>query len=144
MGDPLGTEFGLVSDETNYGFEFKDALANLARRTGSADATYFAVCIGIQTETGGNLAEILDGLARLIRGRNALSQRVRALSSEGRASALILSVIPVGIVSFVMVTHPDIYTQKFGDPIFWPSVIFIIVLYFVGLLIINRITNFRY
>src|SRR5579872_6244588 len=69
MGDPIGSEFGLIVDETTYGFEFRDALMNFANRSGSPDAHFFAVSVGIQTETGGNLAEILEGLAGVIRSR---------------------------------------------------------------------------
>jgi tight adherence protein B len=144
MGDPLGTEFGLVSDETTYGAEFKDALTNFARRTGSSDASYFAVCIGIQTETGGNLAEILDNLAGLMRSRGSLAKRVRSLSSEGRASAAILSILPLGMIGFIMMTRPTIYTAKFSDPIFWPSVAGVFCLYMLGLFFINRIINIKY
>src|SRR5262249_48936112 len=98
LSDPVGTEFGLIVDETTYGMEFRDALVSFARRTGSADAHFFAVSIGIQSETGGNLAEILEGLASVIRGRMTLAQRVKALSSEGRASAMILSGLPIFLV----------------------------------------------
>lgn len=144
MGDPVGSEFGLIVDETTYGFEFKDALANFARRTGSADARFFAVSVGIQSETGGNLAEVLDGLAKVMRGRATLGKRVRALSSEGRISALILTLLPIFLVGFMMLTSPIFYTSKFADPVFWPCVAVIMVVYFVGWLIIHRIINFRY
>ena len=100
MGDPIGSEFGLVVDETTYGYEFRDALVNFARRTGSPDAHFFAVSIGVQSETGGNLAEILEGLATVIRGRTMLGKKVKALSSEGRASALLLSALPALLIGF--------------------------------------------
>jgi tight adherence protein B len=144
LGDPIGTEFGLIIDETTYGEEFSQALSSFARRTGSQDAHFFSVSIGIQTDTGGNLAEILEGLAAVIRGRATLAKRVKALSSEGRASAILLSVLPILMISFVMLTHPDMYTSKFNDPIFWPSVSVIGVLYLIGWYMIHRIINFRY
>jgi tight adherence protein B len=144
MGDPIGSEFGLIVDETTYGSEFREALADFARRSGSQDAHFFAVSVGIQTDTGGNLAEILEGLASVIRGRALLSKRVKALSSEGRASALLLSALPIFLISFVMLLHPDIYTSKFSDPIFWPAVGIIGVLYLIGWAMIHRIINFRY
>jgi len=98
MGDPLGTEFGLIVDETTYGVEFRDALAGFARRTSLPDAHFFAVSVAIQAETGGNLAEILEGLAAVIRDRLLLGKRVRALASEGRASAVVLSALPVLLI----------------------------------------------
>jgi tight adherence protein B len=143
MGDPIGTEFGLILDETAYGHEFKDALTNFARRTGSPDAHFFAVSVGIQSQTGGNLAEILAGLAAVIRGRCTLAKRVKALASEGRASAYVLSALPPLLVSFIALTQPSFYTSKFGDPIFWPTVAVICAVYFLGWVIIHRIINFE-
>ncbi len=144
MGDPIGSEFGLIVDETTYGFEFREALMNFARRTGSSDAHFFAVSIGVQSETGGNLAEILEGLSAVIRSRFMLGKRVRALSSEGRASALLLSALPGLMIGFMLLTRPEYYTSKFSDPIFWPITIGVFVLYLVGLILIRRIINFKY
>jgi len=144
MGDPIGSEFGLIVDETTYGFEFREALTNFARRSGSEDAHFFAVSVGVQAETGGNLVEILEGLAAVIRSRSMLAKRVRALSSEGRASAMLLSVLPALLVSFMLLTKPVYYTSKFSDPIFWPVATGVFLLYLVGLLLIRRIINFRY
>lgn len=144
MGDPIGSEFGLIVDETNYGFEFRDALMNFARRTGSGDAHFFAVSVGIQAETGGNLAEILEGLATVIRSRATLTKRVKALSSEGRASAGLLSALPILLIAFMMLTNASYYTSKFSDPIFWPIVLGVFLTYLVGLFLIRRIINFKY
>ncbi len=144
LGDPIGSEFGLIIDETTYGAQFREPLTNFARRTGSQDAHFFSVSVAIQGDTGGNLAEILEGLATVIRGRAMLAKRVKALSSEGRASAILLSVLPILMISFVMLTHPEMYTTKFGDPVFWPSVSVLGVLYLIGWYMIRRIINFRY
>ena len=144
MGDPIGTEFGLIIDETTYGAEFRDALTSFARRTGSPDAHFFAVSVGIQSETGGNLAEILAGLATVIRGRSTLGKRVKALASEGKTSALILSLLPVFLISFMFVLRPAFYTDKFSDPIFWPTAAIIMVIYIAGQFMIRRIINFKY
>jgi tight adherence protein B len=144
LGDPIGSEFGLIVDETTYGAEFKEALVNFARRTGSSDAHFFAVSVAIQSETGGNLVEILEGLSAVIRGRTTLTQRVKSLSSEGRATAMLLSVLPVLMVAFQMMIHPHVYSDKFSDPIFWPVVGVTSLLYLTGWLIIQRIINFKY
>jgi tight adherence protein B len=144
MGDPIGSEFGLVVDETTYGYEFREALVNFARRTGAPDAHFFAVSIGVQSETGGNLAEILEGLASVIRDRTMLGKRVKALSSEGRASALLLSALPAFLIAFILMTQPSYYTAKTSDPIFWPVAGGVFASYLVGLLLIRRIINFRY
>jgi len=144
LGDPIGSEFGLIVDEYTYGSEFREALLNFARRTGSSDAHFFAVSVGIQSETGGNLAEILDGLSNVIRSRRALGMKVKALASEGKASAVILSLLPVFMVSVMLMTDPSYYTDKFGDPLFWTIISFVGVLYVIGWFIIQRIINFKY
>lgn len=144
LGDPIGTEFGLIVDETTYGAEFRTALTNFARRTGSSDAHFFAVSVGIQAETGGNLAEILEGLAAVIRARSTLGKRVKALAGEGKASATVLSVLPVLLVGFLLVFRPAFYTSKFNDPVFWPVVAGVFCLYMLGQMIIGRIINFKY
>jgi tight adherence protein B len=144
MGDPVGSEFGLIVDETTYGFEFSEALMNFARRTGSEDAHFFAVSVSVQSETGGNLAEILEGLANVIRSRNMLGKRVKALSSEGRASAILLSVLPALVVGFMLLMSPSYYTTKFSDPIFWPTVGVVAVIYLIGWWMMHRIINFKY
>jgi tight adherence protein B len=144
MGDPIGSEFGLIVDEVTYGLEFKEALTNFARRTGSPDAHYFAVSVGIQSETGGNLAEILTSLSTVIRNRQSLHLRVRALASEGRMSATVLSVLPVLLVGFLLLTQPTFYTSKFSDPVFWPIVGMVFALYLIGQFMIYRIVNFKY
>jgi tight adherence protein B len=144
LTDPVGTEFGLIVDETAYGFDFKDSLANFARRTGSSDAHFFAVSVSIQSETGGNLAEILEGLSNVMRGRHTLTQRVKALSSEGRASAMLISGLPIFMIAFQLLIHPKVFSDKFSDPIFWPIVGVTALAYFGGWLMVNRIINFRY
>lgn len=142
--DPIGTEFGLIVDETNYGLEFREALVNFAHRTGSEYAHFFAVCVSIQSETGGNLAEVLGNLSNVIRSMQTLHLRVRALASEGKMSAQILTVLPIGLVCFLLVTQPGFYSSKFDDPIFWPAAASILVLYLIGQFITNRMVNFKY
>lgn len=144
LDDPIGSEFGLIVDETTYGLEFKEALVSFARRTGSDDVHYFAVSVGIQSETGGNLAEILEGLAGVIRGRQTLAKRVKALSSEGKASAMILSVLPLFLVGMMMLIAPTFYTSKFADPLFWPIVIAVVIVYVIGQVMIKSITDIKY
>lgn len=144
MGDPIGSELGLIVDETTYGAAFKDALTSFAVRTGSPDAHFFAVSVAIQSETGGNLVQILDGLAGVVRGRHSLAKRVKALASEGKASALILSLLPLFVIGAILLMQPQFYSSKFSDPIFWPVAVFIAGLYVVGQFIMNKIINFKY
>lgn len=144
MGDPLGSEFGLIVDETNYGLDFRTSLDNFAHRAGSNYVNFFAVSVAIQSETGGNLAEILNNLNRIIRDQQTLHLRVRALASEGKMSATVLTALPIILIGFIMLTQPNFYTTKFDDPIFWPTVGFTFLGYMIGQLIINRMVNFKY
>jgi tight adherence protein B len=144
MGDPLGSELGVVVDESTYGYELRDALTNLARRTDSEDAQFMAVSVGIQAQTGGNLAEILENLATVVRERAGLTKRVHALSSEGRVSAGLLTVLPILMVLGLGLMSPGYYTSKFSDPLFWPIMGGVLVLYGIGRIWIYRITHFRY
>ena len=144
MGDPIGSEFGLIVDETTYGAEFREALTSFAQRTGSEDAHFFSVSVGIQSDTGGNLAEILANLASVMRARQTLGKRIKALSSEGRMSGMILSGLPIFLIGVIGMSQPTFYTNKFEDPIFWPTVGGILSLYTLGLFMMNRITNFKY
>lgn len=143
MPDPIGTEFGLLTDEITYGLDFKEALDNMAQRLGLQDVRYFAVCVTIQANTGGNLAEILENLATIVRARFSLHRKVTAVSSEARMSAWILSLLPLFTVSFIFWRQPRFYTQVVDDPIFWPSVAFLLAQYAFGVWVIKRMVNIR-
>ncbi len=144
IGDPLGTEFGLVVDETVYGKEFSEALADFAQRVGSPECHFFAVSVGIQAQTGGNLGEILDSLATVMRGRATLGRRIQSLSSEGRATAVLLSALVPFTAGAQMLMNPTAYSSNFNDPMFWPAVQIGLASYCIGMAIISRIINFRY
>ena len=144
IGAPLGGEIAIIVDETAYGLELKDALNNFAHRIGSPECNFFAVSVGIQMETGGNLGEILAGLANVMRARASLGRRVVSLSSEGRATAMLLSILAPGSIAFQMMIHPTFYSDKFGDPIFWPAAASAAGLYVIGWVVIQRIVNFKY
>lgn len=90
MRDPLATEFGLVVDEMTYGLNLENALSNMARRVGLSDLRFLVVAVTVQVEVGGNLAEILGSLSRVIRERGKMRAKIRALSAEGRFSAILL------------------------------------------------------
>ncbi len=90
MQDPIGTEFGLVAEELRLGLELRQALGNLNRRIGNEDLPYFSTAVLIQRQTGGNLAELLDKLSKLLRERNQFSGRVKAMTAQGRGAATFL------------------------------------------------------
>src|SRR5271156_6050457 len=115
MADPIGSEFGMVSDEITYGADLETAMRNLYGRLGSDDLPLFITAVGIQASTGGNLAEILENLSGVIRQRFKMRRKVRALAAEGRASALILSALPIGLFAVVLITSPEFYASVWHE-----------------------------
>lgn len=144
MPDPIGTEFGLVVDEMTYGLDIQEALENMADRIELPDFEFMVVSINIQYETGGNLAEILENLSRIIRDRFSLTRKVKALSSEGRISALLLAVLPVLTILGLMVSNPSYYGDVADDPLFIKVTIIILGMFLTGNYIMYRLVNFRY
>lgn len=119
MPDPIGTEFGIVSDEVTYGSDMVTALRNLYERVGHEDLPLFVTAVSIQSTTGGNLREILDGLSGVIRERGKLRRKVKAISVEGRMSAYILTAVPVLLVAAVTVLMPNYYGEVINEHLTW-------------------------
>ena len=111
MPDPIGSEFGMAADEITYGADIEMAMRNLHQRIGSDDLPLFVTAVGIQSSTGGNLGEVLENLSGVIRQRFKMRRKIRALAAEGRASALILSALPIGLFIIVQVTSPGFYAS---------------------------------
>lgn len=143
MEDPIGSEFGLVTDEIAYGADLTDALNDMAERWDLEDIRIFVVSISIQNETGGNLAEILDNLSRVIRERANLYLKVRALSSEGRMTGWMLVALPVLAFVLVFSLRPSFYLDVAGDPIFFLGFPLMLLWYFAGIITIRKMVNLK-
>jgi tight adherence protein B len=143
MPDPCGSEFGIVIDETNYGLNLREALINLSDRIDSQDVQMFVVCVSIQSETGGNLAEILEGLTKVIRERASMVLKVRALSSEGKMTGTMLSILPVFTFTITFISSPNFYLDVADDPMFMPGFGIILTLYVLGILTIKKMVNLK-
>ena len=143
MSDPIGTEFGMTSDEINFGSDMGTALDNLFKRVGHEDLLYLTMALKIQTETGGNLAEILARLSSLLRQRTMLRLKVRAISAEGRLSAVFLTAMPFALFGIVTLMRPDYYTSVRDHPIVMPLLGLALMLLLVGNVIIYRMVNFK-
>jgi tight adherence protein B len=143
MEDPIGSEFGLVSDEVSYGAELTDALAAMAERWDLEDMRMFVVSVSVQSETGGNLAEILENLSTVIRARASMYMKVRALSSEGRMSGWMLTVLPVLTLLSMFAVNPGFYLDVAQDPIFLIGFPGLLVLYAIGVLLIRRMVDLK-
>jgi len=111
MPDPVGTEFGIVSDEVTYGADLETAMRNLYFRVGQEDLPLFVTAVAIQTATGGKLSEILQNLSAVIRQRFKMRRKVRALAAEGRFSAMLLSGVPIALFLVLRVIAPDFYSS---------------------------------
>ena len=116
LPDPLGQDFRMLFDEMNYGVPAHTALARLAERVPLPDVSYFAVAVMIQRESGGNLAELLDKIATIVRERLKLHGEIRTLSAEGRLSAVILTALPFGVAAVVNVVNPRFMAVLWTDP----------------------------
>ena len=143
MSDPIGTEFGMTSDEISFGSDIGTALDNLFKRVGHEDLLYLTMALKIQTETGGNLAEILARLSSLLRQRTMLRLKVRAISAEGRLSAVFLTAMPFVLFGIVTLMQPDYFTSVRGHPIAMPLLAIALMLLVVGNVIIYRMVNFK-
>lgn len=143
MPDPIGSEFGLVVDEVAYGADLRDSLQGMADRWGLQDMHMFVVSLAVQSETGGNLAEILENLSGVIRERASMLMKVRALSSEGRMTALILTALPILAFLALFLANPAFYFDVADDPAFLPGFVGLIVLYFTGFFWIRRMINLQ-
>jgi tight adherence protein B len=113
---PTSEEFSRIVNETRVGRDLNDALDEVAERMGSDDFTWVAQAIAIHREVGGNLAEVLDAVGHTIRERNAIRRQVKALSAEGKLSAIVLMALPFGVTGFISLTNPA-YLAKFTESV---------------------------
>ena len=143
MPDPIGSQFGVVVDEVTYGADLRDALQAMAERWDLEDMRMFVVSLSVQNETGGNLAEILENLSKVIRERASMMLKVRALSSEGRMTAIMLTALPVVAFTVLFIGNPAFYLDVSDDPAFIPGFVGLIILYVVGFVSIRRMVDLK-
>ncbi len=141
--DPLGTEFGMIADEAAYGRDVSESLKALAERVDMQDMRFLAVAVTIQQQAGGNLAEILDGLAKVIRSRFKLFRRVKAITAEAKWSGMFLSVFPVVALVAIMVIKPDYYDDVKETAYFIPACIAVGVFLFVNVVFMRMMVNIK-
>ncbi len=143
MEDPIGSEYGLVSDEVAYGADLTDALHEMAARWDLDDIRMFVVSLSVQNETGGNLAEVLSNLSKVIRERATLYLQVRALSSEGRMTGWLLTALPIFTFVSLFAMNPQFYLGVARDPIFFIGFPLMIFWYLVGVYAIRRMVDLK-
>jgi len=143
LPDPVGTEFGIVSDEITYGSDLESAMRDLYFRVGSEDLPLFVTAVAIQSSTGGNLGEILENLSGVIRDRFKMRRKIRALAAEGRASAIILSSLPIGIFAAIQFLVPEFYAGVWHEVLTKIGLAVAGAWMGVGNFIMYRLVNFR-
>jgi tight adherence protein B len=144
LPDPIGTEFGMTADEISFGQDVRVAMGNLYRRVGQEDLQFVIVAINVQTHTGGNLAEILLRLSRLLRNRAKVSLRVRALSAEGRASAKFLTLMPFILVGVISLISPSFFSEVRHSAAIEPAMIYAAISLLIGNMLMYRMVNFKF
>ena len=139
--DPLGPEFAETLDEINFGISVPQALKNMAKRMDCSEIKYFVVGVILQRETGGNLAELMETLANLIRERFVFDGKVSTLSAEGKLSAMVLICLPFVIIAFLKLTQPGYMNLLFTDPIGRLMAAIAGVMMIIGIFIMTRMVK---
>jgi tight adherence protein B len=141
--DPLGTEMGVISDEAAYGREVGEALKQMAERMDMQDLRFLAVAVTIQQTSGGNLAEILDGLAKVIRSRFKLFRRVKAITAEAKWSGMFLSLFPIVALVMINVIQPNYYDEVKQTSVFIPACLVVAAFLVVNIFVMKMLVNIK-
>lgn len=143
VSDPLGSEMGVIADEAAYGRDMGEALKALAERMDMQDLRFLAVAVGIQQTAGGNLAEILDGLAKVIRARFRLFRRVKAITAEAKWSGTFLSGFPVVALIGINVAEPNYYDKVKDTAVFIPACLVVAAFLIANIFVMRALVNIK-
>jgi tight adherence protein B len=144
MPDPVGTEFRLAYDRQNFGMPMPEALKSLGERVPLLDARFFVTAVLTQREAGGNLAEVLDNLARVIRDRFKVKRQVRVITAHARITGWVLSLLPPSLGVMLTLMSPKHMSLLWTDPIGIKMVVVAIILQVVGTLAIRKLVDVEY
>ena len=141
---PMGAEFRMLHDQQSFGLPLHEALKNFAQRVPLLDARFFVTAVLTQRESGGNLSEVLDNLAAIIRDRFRVKRQVRVLSAHGRITAWVLaSLTPVLVIVFIFLM-PETYAKFYRDPLGLQLIGVALLLQIAGVLVIRKIVDIEY
>lgn len=144
MPDPIGPEFRLLYEQQNFGMPLPEALKSFAQRIPLLDGRFFVTAVLIQRESGGNLSEILDNIASVIRDRFRVKRQIRVISAHGRLTGWVLAAVPPGLASVLFLINPDHPRTLIGDPLGVKLIIAAVVLQITGTLIIRKLVQIKY
>ena len=143
MSDPVGTEFGMAADEIAYGSTMKEAIGRMAERCQHPDVDLFAATVRLQERAGGNLTGLLKLNANTVRERHKMRLKIKAASSEGRASAMILTSAPLVAMGFIMISSPHFYGDVIHEPVVKWGLSGLGVWMFIGNMVMRRMIDLR-
>ena len=141
--DPLGTEMGVISDEAAYGRDIGECLKAMAERLDMQDLRFLAVAVTIQQTSGGNLAEVLAGLAKVIRARFRLFRQVKAITAEAKMSGKLLSGFPLMALVLINLVQPGYYDEVMNEPVFVPACLVVGAFLVVNLFVMRMLVNIK-
>ena len=141
--DPLGTEFGLTLDEINFGLGVPEALKNLVSRVDCQDLNFFVIAVILQRETGGNLAEVMENIAYLIRERFKLYGQIKTLAAEGKLSMYVLLALPFFVVAVLYFSNSNYIIKLFTDPVGKIMCGFALVMMVIGAIVMRRMVDIK-
>jgi tight adherence protein B len=144
MPDPIGSEFGILNDQMTFGSDLDQAMLNMVDRVGAPELNLLAITVTVQRGTGGNLSEILENLAKMIRDRLMIKAKIRAISAEGRVTAWIMMAFPFALFLMIRTLVPtyfdEVWASGYGTMIVSGCLIFM----GLGMLIVRRLVNFDF
>jgi tight adherence protein B len=144
MSDPIGSEFGMMSDELTYGTDIDTATRNMATRVGAEEINLLAISLTVQRGAGGNLAEILANLADMVRRRTMLKAKIKAISAEGRMTSWFMLLFPFGLYGMLKLLKPDyfepLWQSGYGNMFLMSAA----ALMLIGMAILRKLVNFDY
>ena len=144
MPAPIGPEFKLLYDQQNYGMPLPDALKEFARRVVLLDARFFVTAVLIQRESGGNLSEILDNIATVIRDRFRVKRQIRVISAHARMTGMVLVCVPPGLAFMLFLLNPDHLRTLTNSPLGMNLIYAAIGMQITGSLIIQKMVKLEY
>ena len=143
MREPIGAELAITAEEIGFGQDVTTAVVNMHRRVGQDDLLFLVTAVSVQSQTGGNLAEVLARLSTLMRQRSTLQLKVKALSAEGRLSAWFLTAMPFILYGVIRLLSKDYFGELAGSPVLVPALFYGSISLVVSNIIIYRMVNFK-
>lgn len=135
---------GILNDQLTFGAELDQAMRNMHDRVGAPEINLLTITVSVQRGTGGNLAEVLENLSQMIRDRHLIKAKIRAISSEGRITAWVMVLFPVGLFYMILFLVPNYYDEVWETGYGAYVVVGCLAMIFMGVLIIRRIVNFDF